>query len=469
MITINIEDSLVKITLVSGKRVVFASEAPLEAGWVQGGIVFEKAHVSQVISMVLAQNKIRDKDVVASVSGMQSIYRVVYVPKLDRALLAEAARKEMARAIPVPLASLYTSWAEVKISDSEIALCLLGIPFDNVNSVMETIKLCGLRLKYLELRPLAVSRVIDEKTAIVVNVRPNTFDITVMNSGIPEMIRSLPFPGAVAMSDGDKARMVKEEIDKTVNFYNSGHPDSPLSTQTYCIVSGILRETLSMVMGYPVKAAPPLLTYPPGHDSNDYIVNSGLALRTINRLTRVDINVIPSAAPAAKPVSAGANRTPLIVLGVCAVLALGMWLMSGMAEKRTAGMQLLLNEKSVQLNSLQKQYRDLTDLTIKTRDTYQQMLNRLNAPIKYLADQRAVINRDLGQVFAALPATIYLTSVSDDGNLIQVRGSAPSEEILLNYARDLRHSGLFKLVLISSVSTSSYTEVSFTMQLTVNQ
>ena len=469
MITINIEDSLVKITLVSGKRVVFASEAPLEAGWVQGGIVFEKAHVSQVISMVLAQNKIRDKDVVASVSGMQSIYRVVYVPKLDRALLAEAARKEMARAIPVPLASLYTSWAEVKISDSEIALCLLGIPFDNVNSVMETIKLCGLRLKYLELRPLAVSRVIDEKTAIVVNVRPNTFDITVMNSGIPEMIRSLPFPGAVAMSDGDKARMVKEEIDKTVNFYNSGHPDSPLSTQTYCIVSGILRETLSMVMGYPVKAAPPLLTYPPGQDSNDYIVNSGLALRTINRLTRVDINVIPSAAPAAKPVSAGANRTPLIVLGVCAVLALGMWLMSGMAEKRTAGMQLLLNEKSVQLNSLQKQYRDLTDLTIKTRDTYQQMLNRLNAPIKYLADQRALINRDLGQVFAALPATIYLTSVSDDGNLIQVRGSAPSEEILLNYARDLRHSGLFKLVLISSVSTSSYTEVSFTMQLTVNQ
>jgi len=106
MITINIEDSLAKITLVSGKRVVFASEAPLEAGWVQGGIVFEKAHVSQVISMVLAQNKIRDKDVVASVSGMQSIYRVVYVPKLDRALLAEAARKEMARAIPVPLASL---------------------------------------------------------------------------------------------------------------------------------------------------------------------------------------------------------------------------------------------------------------------------------------------------------------------------------------------------------------------------
>jgi len=469
MITINIEDGLVKITLVKGKQVVFATEAPLEAGWVQGGIVFEKAHVSQVISMVLAHNNIRDKGVVASVSGMQSIYRVVYIPKLSRALLAEAAKKEMARAIPVPLSSLYTSWADVKISDNEIALCLLGIPLENVNSVMDTLKLCGLRIQYLELRPLAVSRVIDEKSAIVVNVRPNTFDITIMNNGIPEMIRSLPFSGAAAMSDGDKVRMVKEEVEKTVNFYNSGHPESALGTQTYCIVSGILRETLSMVMGYPVKAAPSLLTYPPGHDNNDYIVNTGLALRTINRLTRVDIDVIPKAAPAVKAGAAAGNRLPLVVLLVCAVLALGTWLLSGMSVKRTADMQLVLSAKSAQLNALQKKYRDVTEEATKKRDTYQQMLNSLNAPIKYLSEKRAMINRDVGQVFAALPATIYLTSVSDDGNQVRIQGSAPSEEIMLNYVRNLRNSGLFKLVMISSIGTSAYTEVLFTLQLTVSQ
>jgi len=292
VITINIEDSSVKITSVKGKRVVFAAEAPLEADWVQNGIVFEKAHVSQVISMVLAQYKIREKEAVASVSGLHSIYRVVYVPKLNRELLAEAARKEMARAVAVPLSSIYTSWADVKISDSEIALCLVGLPFDNVNSVIETIKLSGMQLKYLELKPLAVSRVIDEKTAIVINVQANCFDLTVMNNGIPEIVRSLPFQGGAAMSEGDKARMVKEEVDRTINFYNSGHPNSPLGTQTYCIVSGILRETLSMVMGYPVKPAPALLTYPPGQDGNDFIVNSGLALRTINPLTKVDINCI---------------------------------------------------------------------------------------------------------------------------------------------------------------------------------
>jgi len=469
MLTVNIEDSSVKITSVRGTRVVFAAEAPLQAGWVQNGVVLERAHVSQVISMVLAQYKMRDKEVMASVSGMHSIYRVVYVPKLDRALLAEAARKEMARAVAGPLSSIYSSWADVKISDSEIALCLVGLPFDNVNSVMETLKLCGLRLKYLELRPLAVSRVIDEKTAIVVNVRPNSFDLTVMNNGIPEMVRSLPFSGGAAMSDGDKARMVKEEADRTINFYNSSHPNNPLGQQVYCIVSGILRETLSMVMGYPVKAAPALLIYPPGQDGNDFIVNSGLALRTINQLTRVDINVMPSAAPSARLSGAAINPAPLIAFGVCAILALGMWLMSGMAERQTVDMQLLLNQKAAQLSSMQRQYRDVTAQAIKSSDTYQQTLNRLNAPVKYLADQRGLINRDVGQVIASLPATVYLTSISDDGNIIQVQGSAPSEEILLNYARDLRNTGLFKLVLISSVGTSTYTEVTFTMQLTVKQ
>jgi len=469
MITICIEDGSVKITSVKGKRVVFAVEAPLEAGWVQNGVVFERAHVSQVISMVLAQYKIREKEAVASVSGIHSIYRVVYVPKLSRVLLAEAAKKEMARAIPVPLSSLYTSWADVKISESEIALCLVGLPFDNVNSVSETLKLCGLRLRYLELKPLAVSRVIDEKTAIVVNVQSNCFDLTILNNGIPEMVRSLTFPGGVATSDGDKAMMVKEEVDRTVNFYNSAHPNSLLGQHTYCVVSGIMRETLSMVMGYPVKPAPALLTYPPGQDGNDFIVNSGLALRTITPLTKVDINVMPSAAPVAGPVAAGVNAAPLIVLGVCAALALGMWVMGGMAEKQMADMQLLMNQKNAQLSSMQKQYRDVIDLTTKASDADQQMLARLNAPIKYLADRRGMVNRGLGQVFAALPATVYLTSVTDDGNLIQVQGSAPSEEIILNYARDLRNSGLFNLVLISTMGTSTYTEVTFTIQLTVNK
>ena len=203
MLTLNIEDDSVRITRVSGKRVISAVEGNLTAGWVQNGVVIDKDSVSQQIINLLTTNNIREREAIACVSGVHSIYRVVYVPKLERGLLAEAAGKEMERVSPVPLETLYTSWQDIKISGVESALCLLGLPRDNVDSVMDTLKLSGLRLKSLELKPLAIDRVVDEQTAVVVNVQVNGFDISVLDSGIPELMRSLTF-AQTDMSEPDK-------------------------------------------------------------------------------------------------------------------------------------------------------------------------------------------------------------------------------------------------------------------------
>jgi type IV pilus assembly protein PilM len=468
MLTINIEDNSLRMTCVRGKRVVFAAEAPLEAGWVQSGVVVEKAHVGQVISMVLAQHRISDKDVLACVSGIHSVYRVVYVPALERSLLAEAARKEMQRAIPVPLDSLYTSWAGVKISDAEVALCLVGIPFDNVNSVMDTLRLCRLRLKFLELKPMAFSRVIDEKTAIIVNVQAASFDLTIINDGIPELIRSLPFANS-AMQVGEKAAVVKEEIDRTVNFYNSSHPNSPLTNHTPCFLSGEMRETLATIIGYNVKLPPSLLAYPAGQDDNAFVANTGLALRLLNRLTRVEVNVMPSAAPAARPAAAGGLSVPLVTLIICGLLAVGMFIAGGMAEAETARLQVEMNDKTAQLSVLQKQYREEAEKLATEKASLQKTLDTRKAPMAVLAKQRDLANRDLGAAISVLPGTIYLKKINLDPASLELTGSAPSEEILLNYVRDLQRLGLYDLVMVSSITNISYTQVDFIVSVTLRR
>ncbi len=469
MLTVNIEDNSVKITSVRGKRVVFAVETPLQPGWVQNGVVMEKAHVGQVISMVLSQYRIGEKDVSACVSGIHSIYRVVYVPKLDRALLAEAARKEMERVVPVPLDSLYTSWSDTKISENEIALCLIGLPFDNVNSVTDVLKLAGLRVKYLELKPLALARVIDEKTAIMLNVQASNFDLTIINDGIPELIRSLPFTRQ-GMSDGDKVAMVKEEADRTVNFYNSSHPNSSLNNQTPCILSGYYRETLSMILGYAVKPAPLLLMYPEGQDDNVFTANTGLALRLLNRLTRVDVNVIPRATPlSGQPAMTGASQLPLVALIICALAVLGMFIMNNMAESETVRLQLQMNEKTTLLSEVQNTYRDETAKATADRDSYRKILDTVKAPLTYLATQRDLTNRDIGAAISVLPGTVYLTNIIVDSSSIELDGAAPSEEILLNYTHDLRDLGIYNLVLIKSVSNSTYTEIKFVITLSLKR
>ena len=469
MLTINIEDNSLKITSVKGKRVAFAIEGPLQAGWVQNGVVIEKAQVGEIISMLLAENRVKEKECVACVSGIHSIYRVAYVPRLDRALLAEAAKKEMERAIPVPLDSLYTSWTAIRMSAVETALCMVGLPFDNVDSVIETLKLGGLRPKYLELKPLAVSRVIDEKKAIVLNAQPAGFDITIVNDGLAELIRSLPFP-SLTMSEGDKAAMVKEEVERTVNFYNSGHPNSPLNNQTFCILSGSLREKLSTMLVCPSKPPPGLLFYPQGQDANTFIANTGLALRTINKLTRVDISVLPQTAAARERAGGrpGFNLAPVVALAVCAAAVLGMWAVNNAAEGETLKLQLQMNEKTKVLSDAQKLYRERTDKDAKELADYKLVVDTYSGPIKYVAESRGLVNTDIGAVIAPLPASMYLTKIAVNSGNIIIEGSAPSEEILLNYARDLRAGGRFKLVMISSITNSSFIEVDFTMTLTTN-
>ncbi len=467
MLTINIEDNSLKITSVRGKRVAFAVEGPLEAGWVQNGVVIEKARVGQIIGMLLAENRIKEKECIACVSGIQSIYRVAYVPRLDRALLAEEAKKEMEKAFSFPLDSLYTSWTDIRMSDVETALCLVGLPFDNVNSVTEVLKLAGLQVKYLELKPLAIARVIDEKTAIVLDVQPAGFDLIIINDGLPELIRSLPFPVST-ISDGDKAATIKEEIDRTVNFYNSGHPHSPLNNQTSCILSGYYRERLSNMLGYAVKPAPVLLMYPQSQDENIFTANTGLAQRTINRLTGVDINVIPQAAAAQKQAARrpGFNMVPVVTLVVCAAAALGMWAINAAAEGETVKLQLQMNEKTGLLSDTQKLYREGNEKAAKELAAYQLIVDTYSRPIKYVAESRGFVNRDIGEVIAPLPASMYLTNIAVSGGKIMLEGLAPSEEILLNYARDLRAKGIFSLVMITSVDKSSFIEVTFKMTLT---
>ena len=467
MLTINIEDSSLKITSVEGKRVDLAIEVPMEVGWARSGGALEGARVGQVISTLLAKNRIKEKECIACVSGIQSIYRVAYVPRLAPALLAEAAKQELARAIPVPLDSLYTFWTDVRMSDMETALCLIGLPFDNVNSVMETLKSAGLRVKYLELKPLAVSRVIDEKTAIVLNVHSAGFDLTIINDGLPELIRSLPFP-VTTTDEGDKAALVKEELERSVSFYNSMHASRPLTGQTPCILSGSLRERLSTMLGYPVKPPPHTLVYPEGQDENNFTANTGLALRSAKRLNGgVDINVMPQAAAALKQAGGrpAFNLAPLVALVVCAAAVLGMWAFTRTMEDETVKLQLQMNEKSTLLSETQKLYGEKSAQDEQELAANQLIVDTYKGPINYLAERRGLVNRDIAEMIAPLPGSMYLTNFTVSSGSIVLTGSAPSEEILLNYVRDLRAKGIFKLVMITSVDKSSFIEVIFNITL----
>ena len=461
MVTLDIEDTCIRMLVVKGRRVEKAATIPLEPGLVENGVVIDKITVGQRIKALMSAQGVVEKQVVASISGIHSIYRTVSLPRLSQRILDEAAKKEMERVMPVPLNELYTSWQAVGMSDVESVICLVGLPRNTVDAMLETLHEAGLKPQVMDIRPLALARVADDKDAIIINVQPVSFDIVVMIKGIPELLRSLPFP-AGDIPPADKVAILKEELDRTVAYYNSSHKGNPITQNMALFASGELRDMLTEALGYTVKPLPQLLSCPEGFDANEYAANIGSVLKQVKVNTsqsRVNINVMPEAyLPKPLPIGQVISWALIIAaIGVLVPLAIS----TQQAVQETSALQAKVDTAQIQVQVRQGTQEALEKLQLKVneakaaRDAFQQ-------PLDSFAVQRAKVNGDLSKVTSLLPGTVELKSITC-GESLNISGTAPDEATILGYQRNLRDTGRFSEVLLSNMQEVKYNKWEFTL------
>jgi Tfp pilus assembly protein PilN len=461
MITLDIEDNSIKMMTVSGKRVETAASLPLEPGLVHDGIVIDKSTVGRRIGELMAANGITEKRVVVGINGIHALYRTVNIPKLPKNLLDEAVHREAERAMPVPLHELYTSWQAINLSDIETAICIVGIPRNTVDAMIETLHQAGLQPEAMDVRPLALARVTDERSAIIINVQQVGFDIVVMIDGIPELLRSLPFPADATLPE-EKIDEVKEELERTIAFYNSGHKGGEITTSVATFISGELGEMLAPTLERRIKPLPQLLSYGDNLNTSEYAANIGLALRQARAdvsSAQVNLNVTPEAY-LPKPF-------PLIQLVSWSfiLVAMAILVMFGILTMRsyrdTINLQAQVNNILTQVetrqgteSAVQKLQKEI-DRAKKDGAAFKQPLDSAKA-------QRAKVNSDLSKVTSLLPGIVTLNSISY-GNGVTITGIAPDETIVVDYVRALRNSGQFSQVLISGMNEIEYNKWNFTL------
>jgi Tfp pilus assembly protein PilN len=146
-----------------------------------------------------------------------------------------------------------------------------------------------------------------------------------------------------------------------------------------------------------------------------------------------------------------------------------MFITNSTGESETIRLQLQMNEKTKLLSDIQKASRDETAKATADRASYQKILDTVKGPLTAMAAQRELSNRDLRDAISLLPGTVYLNKITVNSGSIMLDGAAPSEEILLNYARALRNLGIYNLVIISSMSNSTYTEITFTITVSLKR
>jgi type IV pilus assembly protein PilM len=473
MVTLDIEDTRIKIMTIKGKHVDSAISQDIEPGLVEDGVIMDTSRMGQLLKQLMSDNKISEKRVIVGMTGIHSIYRMVKLPKLPVRMQAEAANREMGRVMPVPLNEVYTSWQAVDVSGEETAFCLVGLPRNSVDAMLNTLREAGLESRMMDVKPLAVARIIDEKNALVINVQPDSFDIVLILDGVPELMRSIAFPSRSSTPE-EKIGEIKEELDRTVSFYNSSHKTTPITSETSVFISGEHSQLLAEQLAFRIRPLPQFLSYFEGFQPEDYVANIGLALKQINigdSQIQININTVPEFyLPKPREVF---GFITWALIGIFVVIIIFAVMSTGQELNKTALLQEQLDIAKAQVQKRQgtteevEEYRKELTVAESARDVFQK-------PLDEFTTQREKVNNDLSKITSLLPGTINLSAIfyeeklSEDKNRLEkkwdISGSAPDEPTVLNYSNDLRNTNRFDMVTVST-SVVDYNQVAFTISL----
>ncbi|GAI33066.1 unnamed protein product, partial [marine sediment metagenome] len=212
----------------------------------------------------------------------------------------------------------------------EIQVFLAASPRNAADALIKTLRQAGLDPYLIDFKPLALARLVDKPTAIIVDAQSTELDIVIMVDGIPQPVRSLSLPNK-APTLSEKLPAIIEELKRTIKFYNSIHSEKPLDSSIPIFVSGELAQepevcqSLASELKYPVSPLVPPLECPEGLAPSQYMVNIGLALKELSppkakaNFSLVNLNALPEAYRP-KPISL--TKT-LIVPGII-VIAIGL-------------------------------------------------------------------------------------------------------------------------------------------------
>ena len=461
VVTLYIDDGILRLLVAKGKKVKKWADLVLEPGLVKGGVVVDEAEVAAKVKELFKALGVRTKKVIVGLSGARCLTRLISLPELPQALLAEAIRQETERIRPVPLEQFYLTWQIISSRREKMQVFVVALPHDVADGLVKTLRQAGVEPYLVDIKPLALARVVKEATAVIVDVQPTEFDIVIMVDGIPQHIRTLSFSRG-AESWSEKLPIIAQELDRTMKFYDSSHPENPLAPGTPIFVTGELAMesevfgSLAVELTHPVLPLSPPLKCPAGMPISQYMANIGLALKKMSGgrayPSKVNVNALPDIYRPEAP-SLINMVVPLAIAVAIGLLAfLGMFVQNASANNASIRAELdasnqLLNQRYSAQQSLQRDIASLEKEVAELEATHSAFTSVLNS----FDSKRAEVNGDLAIAISTLPDTVNLPRIAYATVGLNIAGTAPSEKEVLAYATALRASGRFSQVIISNI------------------
>ncbi len=300
----------------------------------------------------------------------------------------------------------------------------------------------------MAIKPLALTKAMPDNTAILVDAQPTDFDIVILADGVAQPVRSVPFPEQ-AQTPEARLKMIIDDLDRTLKFFEANNPDKPLDAKVPLYVSGEmassqdLQKALAEATKHPVKLLTSQLKGSEQLDPVRYMVSCALTIGTPlptrePTFPAANLNVLP-APYRPKPMSM--SRVVGIPGGAAVVaLVVPMVIMMQNTSANISSLQdqlsninQLTTEKLAQQKQLTRDVTDLQSQSVNVEKTY----NSLKLSQDTLNINREIVNGDLKLLLSLVPSTINLTSINETTTKLVINGNSTGETDVLTYARSL--------------------------------
>jgi type IV pilus assembly protein PilM len=456
-----ISDTGIRLMVTRGRRITKLADVPLDVNLGDIGGKDKEEELVNKIRLLFKSNRISTKKVILGISGLQCLTRPLTLPELPRTMLDEAVTREAKRVLPISLEQLYLSWQITGIAGGKTQAYLVAIPKNIADNILRILNQSGIKPYLMDIKPLALSRVSRVATAIIVDVQPREFDIIIMVRGIPQPLRTVPFPREyLAMSD--RVSIVKDEFRRTIQFYNSNNPENPIPPSTTIYVSGELvdeqevMDSMAEELGYQISPLVSPLKCVKQLDPSHHLTNIGLALKELVKEAGPlipNFNTLP-APYQPKQISrdrlmalpATAAAVGLVILMLVTVQGAASDISS--TQDLVESTQFVLQNKQTQKKQMGDQLKTLQNQLSSLESSRQQYVAALDS----ITGQGTQTNDDLQAVVRNVVTDLDLSSISYSGELVNLVGRSQSEQEVFRYVRKLQDTNRFSEVTITGIS-----------------
>ena len=467
--TLSISNLSIKVLSVKGRRVNKWGSLALPAGTVKDGLVLRPQVAGEAIASLFKSTGISKEKVIVSIGGMSFTYRFLKMPRMKPTLLDEAIRRAAKKEISLPMDELYFSWQALPGKDDEPTYFVLGVPRHFVDALAKTLAIAGIEPYLMDLQPLALARAAGRPDAIVVNLEPDCFDIVFIAGGVPAVIHSISPRGEGATLEDNIMRLA-DELTKTAAFYESRHAEGSLRPPAPLLLTGDLaldtpaRGLLQSEVKYRVESPAPPLDCPPELPTPSYTVNMGLALKKVQAKAAagenahfhdININIFTDKyrKVRARPTPAG-YILALVLLAAAIVFVYPLYRSLDNIKDDNIRLQTEFTNISREL-SLATLFAAEDAQTESEIIVINAATAALQASDRELIDGRGVLTSDLETVSGALPALVEITSLEIADTTITVRGETGDVFRVVDYARALEQTAMFREVRISELGETT--------------